>query len=740
MGITYSAQSGSTITSFVMNETLGSQADQTGSNTVIVSDDIVTLENGQIGSGANGIGGSYVGRLIIINLGTGTQQIRRCTTEAATGTGTTYRLTVHEDWDTVPASSDTIHVCYEYADIEDGGASGGIALGSKTGLWELSNTLNIGNGTDPAGLQGLAGQALECDDDGNNISFYILNNGYYFLGYESNSTPINGGIITGYNNVQGEPWIQFASGGTGYLYDSVLWCQLFPQQLEIANGADVTLWNTKIISGTDELHLYDTNIVNCTIGGRASTTEIVRVDSGTTCNGLILSNVDTLDTVADTTTETIELEGVTFADVTDLINVRNNKTWNLIDPIWDATTYTDFTWVGSTSNVVNDRRSIKATVQTAAGTSISGALIAVYEQSQDNLIIESYTDATGYAEDSFIYKAHATNSTTTTYNGHALRVDKWLYTPFVTSQSSSSNFNGTVTLLVDSNINETNQTTALSNGSGITWKPGLLPLPEDANPSCIIKYTGGTGSLLVGMVITGGSSGADGVVTEIIDGDSTAGTVHLNKRDTNNFSAGESVSRTGGTAGTWSATYTVATQQDFSITVDCNSKSLQVVYDYLAALTSENTLSATGELIHGWGRASEGRALSLGGSGFYTNRSNSKGVILIDVGAGSIAYYTDDAGGTFTPYVGIQLTISANVTLVGAEVRIYDYEGGPPDFGTELDGAESHGSSTFVFESTASNLIYIQILKSGYEEFGQQYTMPSSSGDFYANLKVDTNM
>ena len=141
MAITYSAQAGTTITTSALNETGTAQTQQTNNNTVVVSDTLGNAGDGNIGSGANGIGDSYVGRLVIINPGT-TQQTRLCISEA-TGTTTTYILTVHEDWDTNPISGDIVCVAYEPADIEDGGASGGIALGAKTGLWELSNTFTI---------------------------------------------------------------------------------------------------------------------------------------------------------------------------------------------------------------------------------------------------------------------------------------------------------------------------------------------------------------------------------------------------------------------------------------------------------------------------------------------------------------------------------------------------------------------------------------------------------------------
>ena len=225
----------------------------------------------------------------------------------------------------------------------------------------------------------------------------------------------------------------------------------------------------------DELRLdrfdgpYDATVVDCSVGGKVGTTEVVRVDAGTTVLGLVLANIDTLDSAADTTTETIELEGVLFAGVTDYINVRNNKTWNMIDPVWGVTDYTDLVWVGSTSNTVNDRRSIKATVAEADGTALVNALVNIYENTQlADLVLELLTDTNGYAEDSFIYKAHVTNSATTTYGGHALQAGKWLYLPFVAAQLSTEAFQGTIVLSPDPNVfGHTNALAGLKQGISV---------------------------------------------------------------------------------------------------------------------------------------------------------------------------------------------------------------------------------------------------------------------------------
>lgn len=88
----------------------------------------------------------------------------------------------------------------------------------------------------------------------------------------------------------------------------------------------------------------------------------------------------------------------------------------------------------------------------------------------------------------------------------------------------------------------------------------------------------------------------------------------------------------------------------------------------------------------------------------------------------------------------ITLTIEANVTLLGAEVRIYDLDGAGNDLGTELDGVESAVGSTFATTTVVNtNQIWIQILKDGCIEFGQSFTMPAIDATFTATLTIDNN-
>lgn len=730
MAITYSAGTGTLITSYALDESLGDQSQQVGDNQIVISGALSVAGNGQIGDGSNGVGDSFIGRLVVKSLA-GTKEERRCVDEQA-GTGNTIILTVHEDWAANPVvTTDTVHVPYQAADIEDGGASGGISFNTRTGLFECTNVVTV---QAAGGFEVSDGTPLEIDDRGSTISLIVT--GDIYSGYEAGGESVGGGKFISYNNTAGEPMVQFQSGSGGTVHDAEFWGQLLPQQFEHANGAGTVFRSCKVVNGSQENHLFNMDVKNHKIYGKGGTSEIVRVDAGTVSDGLILSNVETIDTVADILSETITLEKLTLINVPSYFTVRQNKTINLISAIWDVTSYTQLTWPGTaTGNELNDRKAVKTTVKQADGTLLQNAVVVVHEDTQGlGVTVEENTDVNGYAESSFIYLKHATNSVTTTYGGHAVRVDKWRYFPFIATQDSTEDYIKDTIIGIDSGVVQTVQATALTAGSGVTWN-------EDTNSSSIIKFTGGSGGtigLAVDDTITDGTTGATGIVTEIVQGDGVAGTIHLKTRNTTAFSVGTATINNG--ADGWTATLTAASEQRFAIWLDGNNTSYQVQHDYWAAKSSENTLSTDGKNLHQWGRDQQERVLYKLGNNFYTERAYGKGVFIIGTSAGTVDYFTDDAGGTFAPDVSITITVGANVSLNGAEIRIYDLDNIPAgSLGTELAGVESNVGATYQFSANAANLIWIQIMLDGYVEFGQEYTIPSVDSSFTADLKIETN-
>lgn len=729
MAITYSAGVGTTITTHAMNETLPASQPSDLSQ-VRVSDDLSTAGNGQIGSGATpgSIGNSYVGRLLIINIA-GTQQRRMCVGE--TDEGTTFLLDVHEPFDTQPVgSTDTIHVPYEAGDIEDGGVSSGVGYTTRTGYYTYSNDLTIAVG---GGLQIMKGTAWEMDDAGSSITFFHQSGGYFYSGYESGGSYIAGGLILFVNNTATEPSYQAQSGSIGYMYDFIWWAQLVAQQIEHANGSAIEYYGSKFLNFTNENHFYDSTIRDVRVYGKGGTTEIVRVDAGTDCDGLILDGIDTLQGPATADTKT--LKNVNFADATDLITLINSDIWHLINPIWTAAIHSDFNSVAVTGSAeIYDETEVSVTVKEADGTLLQNALVNIYENTTANLVLELTTDANGYASDAFIYLSHIwTTGTgaTTTYSGHARQIGKWLYKPAVFAQSSTDEFIGDVVLSPDNDIVQTTQATALTDGSGITWS-------EPTNPTELIDFTLGAGTLAVGMILTFTPSGATGTIRESASGDSTAGELYLDTRNATAIANGDTFSRTGGTAGTFSGTYTNNSKQPFSISINGNSKSCQVAYDYLAAKQLETTLSADGELIWEWCRSAQTQPFYATGSSFYTERSNSKGIYIYGLGAGTLDYFTDDAGNTWTPPASVTLTLTVrnkdtNALLANISCAIYD-----STTDEELLNADTNGSgvATASYTYTGDTDIYWRVRES--PSGSDRYFPDSGVGEITASGYTNT--
>lgn len=857
MAITYSSPNGTIITSAAMDETLGDQSQQTGNNTVVVSDDIVTAGNGQIGTNT-----AYDTRLIIIDQGLSSEQIRMCISDVA-GTGNTRILTVHEDWDTNPAQNDTIHVAYQMDDIENGGASGGVTFTARSGLYDFTNTLTIGNATDFAFLQLCFSESMIINDSKATSSpeFIVENNGWFQVGYLHAGQAINGGYISGDNDADGEEIWDILDGGYLFLYDLVFKNVLNDLKWEIVYAASPVA--SKV--STKDLKFYQAAYnVNLSYGtwdaikwtGASNANDYVRITDDTTIIDWILISTNGFHTIdGDTNTETVIVRDVLFVDNSTLITVNSNKTWDVINPTWSVDTFShdDILFLTATSNSVNEKYSLDLIVQQTDGTKLQDTVAVIYEGTQDDLVQELVSGSTGLIAGSWIYRtmidaqtgpaaaevteittvadvsgtlsgtcwhldqpsggyyvwydngvptdpapasrtgiqvsylenddantiasgtsvaidavtgfgaSYAANVVTVTndnngfaddaqngspssgfsflvttdgenislgvtlYSDHAYRVDKWLYLPFAAALTSDEALVSTVTLISDGNISETTQSTALAAGSAVDWH-------EDTYPSSIIDYTAGNGTVVAESSIIGLTSTASGIATEIMSGDSTAGTVHLKDRNAVDFSDGETVS---GTGTGWSATYTASTQQDFSIWVDGGNTDLQVIHDYFAAHTSQTTLSGLGELIHEWGRDEQTRAIYKTGSNFYTEQSYSKGIIIVDYGAGSISYFTDDTDVTWTPPAQVTLSIKVidedQVDIENAWCYIEDSSQ------VELMNEQSLGDGTASegYTYTGDESVLVRVRKYGYKAGRTSATIPGGGLNLTITLIAD---
>jgi hypothetical protein len=147
----------------------------------------------------------------------------------------------------------------------------------------------------------------------------------------------------------------------------------------------------------------------------------------------------------------------------------------------------------------------------------------------------------------------------------------------------------------------------------------------------------------------------------------------------------------------------------------------------------------TGAGSLGAGAHMEGTALCISTFGCGAG-ATMKGRVLAGGAGSTVALATTDIE---SPDPGITLTLEANVSLVGAEIRVYDLETTLPELGTELGGIESATTANYDFVGGAGsqgNVVWIQIMLPGYEEYGQQITMPQVNSSIFPVLTLDTNV
>lgn len=136
-----------------------------------------------------------------------------------------------------------------------------------------------------------------------------------------------------------------------------------------------------------------------------------------------------------------------------------------------------------------------------------------------------------------------------------------------------------------------------------------------------------------------------------------------------------------------------------------------------------------------------GYAASNGSTGNEAIYNNSGGAVTVNVSGGSTPSYRNGAGASTTVNNAVALTVSAQLSLAGAEIRVYDMDNSPAgSLGSELAGSESNAGATFVYSGSGGNVIWLQIMLPGYREFGQQLSMPSVSGPLAVTLQADNNL
>ena len=325
----------------------------------------------------------------------------------------------------------------------------------------------------------------------------------------------------------------------------------------------------------------------------------------------------------------------------------------------------------------------------------------------------------------------------TSYGTYAWKGYKYGVQSYVTAANETDGIPGERGILLpigrpdDANVDAATAALALTGGTGITYTE------EATNPHSLIKYTGGAGTIT--GTITASPSGASGTFEHQLDGDSVAGTALLRARNGTAFANGDTLSNGAG----WTANYTASSEQRFDWRIDCNNKTLQAAYDHERAQTDKThaTIPTVYKDVIIWGGREHADMLqAVGGNTYKTERNvtNSAGVIAYNYAAGSVSYFTDNAGVQYVPPVNYSVTWDG--MFDNSEVRVY-----AAGTSTELAGIENATAGTpdnrnFSASLAALTLVDYTIVSEQYEIIRVEgFEWPSANTTIAVQQRFDRN-
>src|SRR3989344_798918 len=443
----------------------------------------------------------------------------------------------------------------------------------------------------------------------------------------------------------------------------------------------------------------------------------------------IVQNPGYINTTTATTALTLSNQNFTQA-TTPYVTLGTNETWTVTNPTWTIVDQTQLNFGGGTLSgaSVDEKFSVSSTVQQTSGTKIQNARVKIIEASPTPAIAnEGDTDLNGLASFNTLtnnYIGAAANAlTTTTHSTFALKVYRYGYLPFTGAQAITAATAPGVTLLADTFQVETVEATAVADG---TQKVVIIESAALNQSHSIIKFTGGTGTLNVGNTVTGTTSGATGVVEEIIEGNSTAGTVILKTRNSTSYSGTEALTESG-VSSDWAGTLTSSSEKRFywlvqAGTISGTKRSLQELYDHFQAKLGEATLDTADlwDKVNLDGRAEFGTSVQGVATGspnsFKTirNAALTHGWLISGLlSLSGLNLYTANDGTTFAPasLVTLQVTVKdvKGTAIQNAQTAIYKSSDN-----SELLNADTNASgiASVGYTYTADTNIYTRIRKS----------------------------
>jgi hypothetical protein len=669
MAITTSAGDGVRITSSAKNGSLPDQS-PAAADEVIFDTDINT------NSGNLAASPTFVGRKVILRQGSPTEEVAYIT--AIDGTGLTASL--HQPWNAAPILNDSYDVSYV---IEDASTVTGLTLVGKTNIYESSRHFSVGN----AGAGGtfayfalVDGRGFETEDAGGGGDWPITvePNGRFDSGYRLGNTPVAGGFMFGISNTDGEPQWRIHSGGSVEWNDLTYRSALASLEVSASNAISASVlgckffdmaWDADFLGGAWKTVNFQ--------GTSPAGNEGVRLSGTVVVDDWILGSTNGFTSNDDDAIETIEVRNVTFVSNSPSITCLDDKTWNVVNPVWSPATSSqaDLAFSG-TNNEINELFSFDATVAQTDGTVISGAFVHIFEGLvSGNLPNSQKASALGKTSFDVLHRNFASASDgsvqSTRFGDFAQRIFKYPFEPNVAAVTIGSGaINTSVALVSDTEVTQQDFNAAVFSGTDI-----FVSRSADVQAPCLLTFNSNSLGFTVGEIVSGTISGASGTLVEISESGSLEGKLFLNGRNEIGFVENEPLS--GSLAGPNAASASSPIQY-FSWHISASSNPMTEVYDYISAKMASGTrdeLDPEFLQAHEWGQDELALLIQSQGGELSTERSTalSQGVFVSTRGVGTVNYMTDNSGTQYVPSQTVTLELS-NVQ-VGSRAHIFDVSG-----------------------------------------------------------------
>lgn len=349
----------------------------------------------------------------------------------------------------------------------------------------------------------------------------------------------------------------------------------------------------------------------------------------------------------------------------------DGQVWTFIDPDFSENADApkiDWFEVGTDGvGEVREEFSYALTVINPDGSAVSGASIHVYEATDDDFPVDNITDTDGMLAGQILSRTWVDgasgDSPTETEGPFTERVLKYGKTPVEQAIAVSAAIAKQVTLVDDPGI-----TISESEALSLSTTDQAIRVQKLTNPDSVLAYVLlGTDSFVAGGTLTGGTSGATGTISEVVEVTSTTGKLVLTDRNGIAYDDNEVIS-----AGSASARVDINTDQSeqrFTWEIDCDGASLSDVYHNISARSALSPHEAEFDTM----LKTRVQLLLRSGDSYTTEAASSEGVILINRGAGTVTFMTADDGTTYTPPTSVTLELT-NV-VVGSQCYIEDANG-----------------------------------------------------------------